>query len=64
MNLTPSARQQRYHPAEFKAQLIDLCQQPAASIASVYEPRPVGLGGGQQIYRSSAALLAGTDCPA
>ena len=35
MNLTPSARQRRYHPAEFKAQLIALCQQPGASVAGV-----------------------------
>lgn len=35
MNLTPSARQRRYHPAEFKAQLIALCRQPGASVAGV-----------------------------
>jgi transposase-like protein len=35
MNPTPSARQRRYHPAEFKAQLITLCQQPGASVAGV-----------------------------
>ena len=35
MDLTPSARQRRYHPAEFKAQLIALCQQPGASVAGV-----------------------------
>ncbi len=35
MDLTPSIRQRRYHPAEFKAQLITLCQQPGASVAGV-----------------------------
>ncbi|MDD3576660.1 MAG: transposase [Halothiobacillus sp.] len=35
MNPTPSARQRRYHPAEIKAQLITLCQQPGASVAGV-----------------------------
>ena len=35
MNPTPSARQRRYHPAEFKAQLIALCLQPGASVAGV-----------------------------
>lgn len=35
MNPTPSARQRRYHSAEFKAQLITLCQQPGASVAGV-----------------------------
>jgi transposase-like protein len=41
MNLTPPIRQRRYHSAEFKAQLIALCQQPGVSVAGVALERGV-----------------------
>ena len=60
MDLTPSARQRRYHPAEFKAQLIALCQQPGASIAGVALEHRVNANLLRRWIRQHAGSLSGS----
>ncbi len=60
MNRTASTRQRRYHSAEFKTQLIALCQQPGASVAGVARAHRVNANLLRRWIRQHAGSLPGS----